>query len=52
MKRILISGATGFIGTHLAQAAVSQGYDVTCLVRATSSTKRLDELCGAGSAVT
>jgi nucleoside-diphosphate-sugar epimerase len=42
MTKVLISGATGFIGTHLAQAAVSQGYDVTCLVRATSAMKRLN----------
>lgn len=44
MTRALISGATGFIGRHLVRAAVSRGYDVTCLVRATSETKRLDGL--------
>ena len=44
MTRILISGATGFIGTHLARAAVSQDYDVTCLVRRTSSSKQLHGL--------
>jgi nucleoside-diphosphate-sugar epimerase len=40
MTRVLITGATGFIGRHLARAAVSQGYDVTGLVRATSATGR------------
>ena len=44
MARILISGASGFIGVHLAQAAVSQGYDVTCLVQSASPSKRLDGL--------
>ena len=44
MTRAFITGATGFIGRHLARAAVSHGYDVTCLVRATSATKSLDEL--------
>jgi dihydroflavonol-4-reductase len=44
MTRILISGASGFIGAHLAQVAVSQGYDVTCLVRTPSSLERLKGL--------
>jgi nucleoside-diphosphate-sugar epimerase len=44
MTKVLITGATGFIGRHLARAAVSQGYGVTCLVRATSAAKRLDGL--------
>lgn len=44
MTKVLISGATGFIGTHLAQAAVSQGYDVTCLMHRTLPSQRLDRL--------
>ena len=44
MTRVLISGATGFIGTHLARAAVSQGYEVTCLVRRSSPWRRLEVL--------
>lgn len=31
--RILVTGASGFIGTHLTKLLVSQGYDVTGLVR-------------------
>lgn len=42
MTRVLISGASGFIGTHLARAAMSRGYDVTCLVHRTAPSKRLD----------
>ena len=44
MTKVLISGATGFIGGRLAQMAMLQGYDVTCLVRAGSATKRVDGL--------
>ena len=44
MTKVLITGGTGFIGGHLARMAVSQGYDVACLVRASSATKRLDGL--------
>ena len=44
MTRALITGATGFMGRHLVRAAVSQGYDVTCLVRTASATKQLDGL--------
>jgi nucleoside-diphosphate-sugar epimerase len=40
----LITGATGFIGGHLAQRLVGDGYRVRCLVRASSDTSLLDEL--------
>jgi NAD dependent epimerase/dehydratase len=33
MKRVLITGAAGFIGSHLAEACVEQGHDVTAFVR-------------------
>src|SRR5208283_1189048 len=35
--RILITGATGFIGSHLADALHNKGYQLRCLVRTTSS---------------
>ena len=35
--KILVTGATGFIGSHLVRALVRGGYDVTALARATSS---------------
>lgn len=42
-KRILISGASGFIGSHLARACVRDGAAVTCLLRAGSNPWRLLE---------
>ncbi len=43
MARILITGATGFIGFHLTRALLDQGHDVSCLVRKSS---KLDRLAG------
>jgi nucleoside-diphosphate-sugar epimerase len=40
----LITGATGFIGGHLAQRLVQEGFEVRCLVRPSSDTSLLDEL--------
>jgi ornithine--oxo-acid transaminase len=40
----LITGATGFIGGHLAQRLVEEGRQVRCLVRASSDTSLLDNL--------
>jgi nucleoside-diphosphate-sugar epimerase len=40
----LVTGATGFIGAHVAQRLRRDGYRVRCLVRATSDTSALDPL--------
>jgi nucleoside-diphosphate-sugar epimerase len=40
----LITGATGFIGGHLAEWLVREGFRVRCLVRANSDTSLLDGL--------
>ncbi len=40
----LITGATGFIGSHLAGALIRKGFDVTCFVRNTSNLKYLEGL--------
>jgi ornithine--oxo-acid transaminase len=40
----LVTGATGFIGGHLAQRLVGEGNQVRCLVRASSDTSLLEEL--------
>ncbi|MCC6127357.1 MAG: NAD(P)-dependent oxidoreductase [Pirellulales bacterium] len=36
MAKVLVTGASGFIGRHLVSALVSQGDEVACLVRPTS----------------
>jgi len=41
---ILVTGATGFIGTHLTRALLAQGFHCTCLVRPTSNIVELTEL--------
>ncbi len=38
----LITGATGFVGSHLAEACVQRGYTVRALARAGSDTKLLE----------
>lgn len=42
--KILITGATGFIGRYLAHALVERNYEVHCLVRKTSSIEPLKNL--------
>lgn len=39
--KALVTGATGFIGSHLVEALVAQEWEVTCLVRPTSRVKFL-----------
>lgn len=40
----LVTGASGFIGGHLARGLAGEGYRVRCLVRPNSDTSLLDEL--------
>lgn len=42
--RALITGGTGFIGSHLAEALIEKGFDVTCIVRDKSRLKNLTNL--------
>ena len=44
MKNLLITGASGFVGGHLAEAAVEAGYRVYALVRASSDVRLLKKL--------
>jgi nucleoside-diphosphate-sugar epimerase len=44
MSKVLVTGATGFIGTKLAERLVARGDDVTCLVRGSSNRTQLDAL--------
>ncbi len=43
MANVLITGATGFVGGHLAEALVARGNRVRCLVRSTSATALLEQ---------
>ena len=42
--KALVTGATGFIGSHLTEALIQKGVQVRCLVRRTSDTKWLNNL--------
>ena len=42
--KVLVTGATGFVGSHVAQLLCAQGADVRVLVRATSRTENLADL--------
>ena len=42
--RVFLTGATGLLGSHLAEHLVERGHDVVALVRATSDTSFLDSL--------
>lgn len=43
-RRVAITGATGFVGSHLASQLQNLGAHVTALVRASSKTQRLEAL--------
>lgn len=42
--KILITGATGFLGSHLTKALVKEGHQLAVLKRSSSDTKRIHEL--------
>jgi 2-alkyl-3-oxoalkanoate reductase len=43
-SRYLITGATGFVGGHIAEAFVKRGWPVSAIVRSTSNTAFLEKL--------
>lgn len=44
--RILLTGATGFIGSHLLEELIESGYEVTILIRNNSKLWRIEKLRG------
>jgi GDP-D-mannose dehydratase len=44
MKKALITGITGFVGSHLAELLLSNGYEVYGTVRPRSSTENIDQI--------
>ena len=44
MDKLLVTGASGFIGSHLAEELVRRGCRVSCLVRRTSRVSELERL--------
>ncbi|MES2457286.1 MAG: NAD(P)-dependent oxidoreductase [Bacteroidota bacterium] len=42
-KKVLITGATGFVGYHLIEKALAAGLEVYCAVRASSDTSHLSD---------
>ncbi len=44
MPHVLVTGASGFIGTNLVEALIGRGEEVVCLARPTSATASLQKL--------
>src|SRR6266567_8149348 len=44
MTRVLLTGATGFIGSHVARLLVQEGVDVYALIRDGSDTRRIEDI--------
>lgn len=41
MDKIILTGATGFIGGHIVAAALKHGFDIFCVVRSSSNLERI-----------
>ena len=50
MKRVLVTGGAGFIGSHLCERLVGEGHDVICLDNYFTGSKRnILHLLGCGN---
>jgi len=45
MAKVLVMGASGFLGSHVVKELVAAGRDVRIMVRATSDTRAIGHLC-------
>jgi CDP-paratose synthetase len=43
-RKVLITGITGFLGSHLAKALLAAGYEIVAIKRKQSSTRRIDSV--------
>jgi nucleoside-diphosphate-sugar epimerase len=49
LRRIVITGASGFVGRHVIPSLLTAGYEVTALVRSPESARKVELLgCGSG----
>jgi nucleoside-diphosphate-sugar epimerase len=46
IKNVLVTGANGFLGSHLLNSLIQNGYNVIAYLRPQSDTKRIDHLAG------
>ncbi len=44
MTKVFVTGANGFIGSHLVRELLKRGYEVNCLIRSTSDLSSIDGL--------
>src|SRR5580704_6579071 len=44
--KVFLTGATGFVGHHVAKALAAEGADLRLLVRKTSNLANLEGICG------
>lgn len=51
MRRVLLTGASGFVGAAVLRQMVMQGRDVAVLLRESSDTRRVDDLLGRATVI-